>query len=288
MMRGRWVSRMAAGAGLALLLAAAPGAPWAQEAEGTQDAAAGTAENSGPDQAAATAAFNKLFSSAEERLRAAGPRLKAVRREVLVEMEAFPKEYPGTAAAAVSLENAGDLARVLGEPERAEALFREALLHRPPEDIYSRIAYGLSNLIAMPGREIRDFTADTLDGGNVSPEGLKGKVVLLDFWATWCGPCIAELPNLQKAFADYHDQGFEIVSISVDEDRAALDGFLRENKMPWKHVADVDRPTERRLADSFAVYGIPHTILVGKDGKIVARDLRGEALGAAVKQALGE
>lgn len=283
-MRSVFMRRMAAGVACALLAVGAPFALPAQEAE-SRDAAE-SPQSPAVDQQAATDAFNQLFASAEQRLRDAGPRLKAVRREVIGELEAFAKQYPGTAAAAVSLENAGSLAGAIGELDRAEAMFREALLHRPPQDIYQRIAYGLSDLIARTGREVRDYTAVTVDGRDVSPAAMKGKVVLLDFWATWCGPCIAELPHLKQAYSDYHDQGFEIVSISLDSDREAMTRFIRENQMTWTHVFDEDRPMEQRLADRFGVYGIPHTILVGKDGRIVAHELRGAALGEAVKRAL--
>jgi thiol-disulfide isomerase/thioredoxin len=236
----------------------------------------------------AEVAFNRLFQAAEQRLLAAGPRLDEVRAEVIEELLAFAKQYDRTVAASVALQNAGNLAEVLGDFDGAEAHYRRGIGHGLPENLYRDLSYALSNVIARPGREVRDFTATTMDGKPVSPESLKGKVYLLDFWATWCGPCIAELPHLQEAYKDLHDKGFEIVSISLDSNKADVTQFWKRNPMPWTHVYDEDRPQDERLADRFGVYGIPHTILVGKDGKIFAQDLRGAALAKTVQAALGE
>lgn len=245
-----------------------------------------TAPASGVPDAQANAAFSVLFKSAEERLMAAGPRLNEVRGEVIQDLVAFADEHRGNVAAAVALQNAGNLAEVLGEFDRAESLYRRGLEHRPPQEIYAEVANSVARVIARPGREIRDFTATTLDGETVSPASLKGKVYLLDFWATWCGPCIAELPHLRRAYKVWNDQGFEIVSISVDQNKEDLTDFIAKNAMPWLHVYDEDRAVDERLGDRFGVYGIPHTILVGQDGTILGGGYRGQALDEAVEKAL--
>lgn len=255
-------------------------APGVAAQDDGQDASAPATEDR------ANAAFNALFRSAEERLMAAGPRLNEVRADVIVELVEFAEEYRGTVAAAVALQNAGNLAEVIGQFDRAEKLYRRGLEHRPPQEVYSAIANAVADVIARPGRTIRDFTSTTLDGETVSPESLKGKVYLLDFWATWCGPCIAELPHLRRAYKQYNEQGFEIVSISLDSEKEDLTDFLGKNEMPWKHVYDEDRDADQRLGDRFGVYGIPHTLLVGPDGTIIGGGYRGQALDAAVEKAL--
>ncbi len=130
------------------------------------------------------------------------------------------------------------------------------------------------------------FSATTLDGRRVSLDTYKGKVVLLDFWATWCGPCVVEVPNVKAAYNRFHAQGFEVLGISLDENREALKSFVARKEMPWPQVFNADADRGSDPASLYGVRGIPYTVLVGKDGKIVAMDLRGDHLAAAVDRAL--
>jgi len=137
----------------------------------------------------------------------------------------------------------------------------------------------------QPGKEWPDFEAKDLSGKPLSVGKFKGKVVLVDFWATWCGPCVAELPNVKKAYAEYHDAGFEIIGVSLDNKREALDEFLKKNKMSWPQTFD-GKGWENEIAGQYGIQSIPATFLIGPDGKIIARDLRGPALEKAVAAAL--
>ncbi len=132
----------------------------------------------------------------------------------------------------------------------------------------------------------------TLAGGQKFDwPALRGKVVLIDFWATWCPPCLKLLPELEELHAKYHDQGFEIVGISLDNDRQALDGFLAKRKLPWPILANIaDKPPEvpEANAQRHGVEAIPVVILVDKQGKAVAIGLHGEKLEERVKQLLAE
>lgn len=123
--------------------------------------------------------------------------------------------------------------------------------------------------IAMGQNDIADKPIDLAE--------YKGKVLLIDFWATWCGPCMAELPNVIAAYEKYHAKGFEILGVSLDEDREAFDKCIADKKMSWRHHFD-GKGWKNEIAQAYGVQSIPATYLVGKDGKIVAVGLRGDKL----------
>jgi thiol-disulfide isomerase/thioredoxin len=105
------------------------------------------------------------------------------------------------------------------------------------------------------------------DGSKFSTSQWKGKVVLVDFWATWCGPCRAELPRVKKAYADFHGKGLEVLGVSCDNDGHDLDQFLQENKdMPWPQLFDASKPGWHPLATQFGITGIPTMFLIDKQG----------------------
>jgi thiol-disulfide isomerase/thioredoxin len=125
----------------------------------------------------------------------------------------------------------------------------------------------------------------SLDGKEVDLAKMKDKVVLVDFWATWCGPCRNELPFVKEAYKKYHDKGFEIVGISLDQERAKLDDFLKKEEIPWAQYFTGDG-WETDLAQQHGITSIPATFLVGKDGKVAATDLRGKKLEEKVAELL--
>jgi peroxiredoxin len=105
----------------------------------------------------------------------------------------------------------------------------------------------------------------------------KNKYVLIDFWASWCGPCRAEMPTVVKAYADYHQKGFEVVGVSLDNQKEAWVKAIAQLKMPWPQMSDL-KGWESKGAQVYNVRSIPANVLVDQQGKIVAKDLRGEDL----------
>src|ERR1017187_7443594 len=125
----------------------------------------------------------------------------------------------------------------------------------------------------VEGTKFPDFNEKDVTGKPVSVANYKGKVVLIDFWATWCGPCVAELPNVLKTYEKHHNQGFEIIGISLDKEEAKLTSFTKEKNMTWQQFFD-GQFWSNKLAVKYGVNSIPATYLLDGDGKIIAKNLR--------------
>jgi thiol-disulfide isomerase/thioredoxin len=132
------------------------------------------------------------------------------------------------------------------------------------------------------------------DGSDLDWGKYQGKVVLVDFWATWCMPCLAEIPNIRKCFEQYRDKGFEVVAVNVDNNPQGLQRFFSVQSLPWATIvnpqpaADPDSPEiTHPLAVRCGVDAIPFLVLVGRDGKVNAIHVRGEKLGKKLAELLG-
>jgi len=136
------------------------------------------------------------------------------------------------------------------------------------------------------GKTAPDFTAmDTL-GRNITLSSLRGQYVLVDFWASWCGFCRAETPNIKKAWDKFKDKGLSIVSVSYDDSKDKWMQAIHEDKMPWLQISELKDMLHAPSAKKYGLIGIPMIILLDPTGKIVARNLRGEELQRKVAEAL--
>lgn len=124
-----------------------------------------------------------------------------------------------------------------------------------------------------------------INGKNIPLSELKGKYVLIDFWATWCGPCHREIPNLKQAYNLYNSKGFEIYSVSLDENREKWLKTIEDKELSWVHVGDM-LGWRNEAALAYNVEAIPFTILLDKEGKIIAKNLRGQDLEDKLKELL--
>lgn len=139
----------------------------------------------------------------------------------------------------------------------------------------------LQNGMVAPG-----FSFPTPDGDNMGPESFRGKYLLIDFWASWCGPCIASIPKLKELYKTYQEKGFEILSVSIDSKEDAWNRAMAEQNMPWGQVLAPD--AGKSITRDYQFSGIPHLVLLDKEGKIVARNLTMEGLEKQLEAIFGK
>ena len=169
-----------------------------------------------------------------------------------------------------------------GEPEVARKVY-EGLLKKfggESPNLVQKVRDEVARLDRI-GTPAPLITVNDLAGASFRLDELRGKYVLVDFWATWCAPCVAELPRLQANYAKYKDKGFEVVAVSLDEAKAAAVDFVKARKLPWRQVHN--GTSRGDLVEAFGVKSIPATFLIDPKGKIVRLELRGAALDKALE-----
>jgi thiol-disulfide isomerase/thioredoxin len=141
----------------------------------------------------------------------------------------------------------------------------------------AQVLQDVDPLLALVGKPL-DVEGFEMNGKKLDMSQHKGKIVLVDFWATWCGPCLAEIPNIRENWDKHHDKGFDVIAISVDQDLKALGSFVAEEKPPWTVVADNYPNNHKQMDARLGIRSIPAFILLGKDGKVAAVNCRGPQL----------
>ena len=189
-------------------------------------------------------------------------------------------------------------AQVFEDFAKAKDLFKKVATDYPGTPVAQRVPDVLNNIERVEnmrkiqqslvvGAKFPDFQEKDVEGKPLSVSQHKGKVVLVDFWATWCMPCRVELPNVIATYQKHHKNGFEIVGISLDQDGAAMKNFTKSSGMPWQQFFD-GQLWQNKLAQQYGIMSIPATFLLDKQGTIIGRDLRGPELEQAVADALAK
>jgi len=170
-----------------------------------------------------------------------------------------------------------------------EKQIKDLLASASPEfkEAFERIMNPANAQKSFMGEKYIDVTGATPDGKNVSLSDYvgKNKVVLIDFWASWCGPCRVEMPNVVEAYAKYKSKGFEIVGISLDEEKEAWTQGIKDMNMSWIQMSDL-KGWQSALSAPYGVTSIPFTLLVDQDGNVIAENLRGTALESKLEELL--
>jgi peroxiredoxin len=226
-------------------------------------------------------AYNDLPWTYEGNRNYANTLARAIRTEQLGEiLMAVYDRWPAGSKAQLFAMNGG-LAALTAAKHPAAAMIAETMVERFAQTYptpMKRIVEQVKSLRAFSiGAVAPTFSGESPEGDQIALEDLRGKVVLIDFWASWCGPCRRENPNVVRLYNQYREKGFEILGVSLDRTKDRWVKAIADDELTWLHISDL-KGWQSKYAKQYGVSSIPQTVLLDKDGRILARNLRGKAL----------
>ncbi|MFO7899117.1 MAG: redoxin domain-containing protein [Planctomycetota bacterium] len=201
----------------------------------------------------------------------------------LPKLEKFAEKHKENEAGATALFLVTIIATQTGDGAKAKTA-AQAFLDRYPKHRAAKQVERMLDKLEVIGTAAKPFVTKDLAGNEVNLVDYKGKVVFIDFFAGWCAPCRAEIPNLKKAYKKYGDKKFEIIAISLDRTKKAAKSYAEKNGLTWVVTWEEPGGWKNPVARLYGIQSIPATYLLDKDGKVVATDLRGPALEAHLKK----
>lgn len=222
------------------------------------------------------ALFEVMVGRAREMSGVVAPAKAAISLEDIVKAEDAKPEIKSQASL-INVMEAAEAAEGSGGDTAAWIAKAEKHLKDFPTEKMNKVVEGkIASIKATADLKSKplDLKFTAVDGREVDVSKLQGKVVLVDFWATWCGPCVAELPNVLKAYKELHPKGFEIVGISLDSDKAELEAFVKERGMEWPQYFD-GKGWQNEISSKYGIQSIPAMWLLNKKGMVVSTNARG-------------
>jgi thiol-disulfide isomerase/thioredoxin len=201
----------------------------------------------------------------------------------LAMLEAFIKEYPQSADSAEAMLQLAMAQEFAGEEEKAIDWYGQ-VAKRFPQSTSAKKAAGAVTRLESVGKAI-EFNGLTVDGKTVNLAALKGKVVVIQYWATWCEPCIQDMERIGELHAKYAGRGFEVIGVNLDNNRDEMVAFLTKNRLPWPQIHEAGG-LDSRPANHLGVLTLPTMLLIGKDGNVISRNLHVSELDGELKKQL--